>query len=153
MSDAHLYSRFPGHPAERNQKEILHLHIVFLISRTVAAEITDFDMITFTNQAVPVRRLADISLIPGSIPFSHLPTPTDTQCQGETLSVMSRLISTMQRCPFPTYYQHTWLLLASCLLIVRPSLADINEYKTYHYVASLLDYSAKMEPHSHYYLV
>lgn len=47
------------HPAERHQEPLLGLEVVLLVGRAVAPEITDFDMITFANQAVPVRRLGD----------------------------------------------------------------------------------------------
>ena len=53
----HIYlnGRLPGHPSERNKKKILRLHIVLPVGRTIASEITDFDMIAFTHQAVPER--------------------------------------------------------------------------------------------------
>lgn len=53
----HIYlnGRLPGHPAKRNKKMVLCLHIVLPIGRTIASEITDFDMIAFADQAVPEK--------------------------------------------------------------------------------------------------
>ena len=56
---AHLRDGLRRHPSEGHQQQLLRLEVVLLVGRTVAPEITDFDMITFANQAVPVRRLRD----------------------------------------------------------------------------------------------
>lgn len=57
--ETHLSDGLRRHPAERHQQPLLRLEVVLLVGRAVAPEITDFDMITFANQAVPVRRLGD----------------------------------------------------------------------------------------------
>ena len=57
--DSYLSDGLRRHPAERHQQPLLGLEVVLLVGRAVAPEITDFDMITFANQAVPVRRLGD----------------------------------------------------------------------------------------------
>ena len=51
----HIYLNgwLPGHPTKRNKKMILCLHVVLPVGRAIASEITDFDMITFADQAVP----------------------------------------------------------------------------------------------------
>ena len=59
IEHTHFDHRLPGHPAQRNQKHVINLYVVFLVCRAVAPKITDFDMIAFANQAVPVRRLPD----------------------------------------------------------------------------------------------
>ena len=56
---SHLGDGLRRHPPERHQQRLLRLVVVLLVGRAVAPEITDFDMITFANQAVPVRRLRD----------------------------------------------------------------------------------------------
>ena len=56
---SHLSDGLRRHPPERHQQRLLRLVVVLLVGRAVAPEITDFDMITFANQAVPVRRLGD----------------------------------------------------------------------------------------------
>ena len=56
---SHLSDGLRRHPPERHQQRLLRLVVVLLVGRAVAPEITDFDMITFANQAVPVRRLRD----------------------------------------------------------------------------------------------
>ena len=61
IEHTHFDHGLPGHPTQRYQKHVIHLHIVFLVCWAVAPKITDFDMIAFTNQAVPVRRLPDES--------------------------------------------------------------------------------------------
>ena len=49
----YLYHGLPGHPPQWDQQQVLHLHVVLLVTGAVAPEITDFDMIAFTNQTVP----------------------------------------------------------------------------------------------------
>ena len=52
----YLYHGLPGHPPERDQQQVLHLYVVLLVTGAVRAEITDFDMIAFTNQTVPKQQ-------------------------------------------------------------------------------------------------
>ena len=52
----YLYHGLPGHPSEGHQQQVLHLHVVLLVAGTVGAEITDFDMIAFTDQTVPEQQ-------------------------------------------------------------------------------------------------
>ena len=59
LNIAHLCDGLCRHPSERHQQQLLRLEVILLVGRAVAPEITDFDMITFANQAVPVRRLRD----------------------------------------------------------------------------------------------
>ena len=77
--------------------KILHLYVVFFISWAVAAEITDFDMITLADQAVPVRRLPDQfnPWIYSILTFAHICSHRNTHSRshwGETLTIMPGLI-------------------------------------------------------------
>ena len=60
----YLYHGLPGHPSEGHQQQVLHLHVVLLVTGAFRAEITDFDMIAFTNQTVPeqtkIRKIVDL---------------------------------------------------------------------------------------------